>query len=127
MFSLADSVGCDPKNFLLVYNARCETSAWWTKFLDPRMAHVEVWYDLGQGFYLALQPFHDRLEFSLVEGCPQGLVQRVTARRVTGKLLFPFGVKTCVSVAKATLGINAPAVITPRQLFKHVENNQGVV
>lgn len=127
MFSLADAVGCDPKNFLLVYSARCATSAWWTKFLDPRMAHVEIWYDLGQGFFLALQPYHDRLEFSLVEGRPSGLVQQVTARRRNGKLLFPFGTKTCVSVVKATLGINAPAVITPRQLFNYVQNNRGIV
>jgi hypothetical protein len=127
VFSLLDTVGCDPRSYLLVYQPHSSRAAWWTRSLDPRFAHVEVWRRLDEGIYLTLQPFHDYLVTDLVEGEPNGVVQRVVARRPQGLPMFPIGVKTCVSVAKAMLGIRAAWVLTPYQLHKYVAAHGGVV
>ena len=125
--SLLDTVGLSPARFLLVYTPANSLSPWWVRPFDSKLSHVDVWKDLGQGFYLVLSPFHDYLSFELVEGEPQGIVQPVTAMRRQGTAMFPFGFKTCVSVAKATLGIKDIRVQTSRQLFRYVQQHRGVV
>lgn len=127
MLSLLDTVGCNPCDYLLVYQQRGERSAWWTRALSPRFAHVEVWRSLGDGAYLAVQPFHDCLSADITFAEPDGVVQRVVARRQRGGVMFPVGVKTCVSVAKAMLGVRAAWIVTPWQLFRYVESRKGVV
>lgn len=125
--SLLDTANADPCTFLLVYPQGGQARAWWTFFLTDKLDHVDVWRPLGQGFYLAFSAYHDRLSFELIEGEPVGVVQRVVARRPRGKAMFPAGLKTCVTLAKAALGIRAPWVITPRQLYRYVAKRNGVV
>lgn len=125
--SLLDTAGTAPIDYLLVYTHRADDRAWWTRWLHRELYHVEVWRDLGDGYYLALCPNHDFLTFDLVQGEPTGTVQRVTAYRKVRKALWPLGLKTCVTVAKAALGLRAPWVITPRQLFNHIHHRNGIV
>lgn len=126
--SLLDTEGCDPANFVLVYKRASDEAAFWTKWLDARFAHVELWRPLGDDLYLTLEPYHDYLVTRVVEGLPDAQVyQRVTARRRRGMPLVPFGLKTCVSVVKAALGLRAAWIITPKQLFNHIEKRRGIV
>lgn len=127
MLSLLDTAGCMPVQYLLVYPREGQRRAWWTFFLPDGLDHVDLWRPLGQGFYLVLAAYHDCVSMELVEGEPSGLVQRVTARRPRGKAMFPAGLKTCVTIAKAALGIRAPWVITPRQLYRYVQKRDGIV
>lgn len=126
--SLLDLQGCNPCKFVLVYTKREETAAFWTKWLHSDFSHVEIWKPIGDGLYLTLEPFHDYLVTGLAEGLPQeAICQDVTARRPTGTPLFPFGLKTCVSVVKAALGLRAAWIITPKQLFTHIQSRRGLV
>lgn len=128
MLSLLDTQGCDPCRFALVYTAATEQSTWWTKCLSKQFAHVEIWTPIGNDLYLTLEPFHDYLKVGLAEGLPtDAIVQHVTARRSRGTPLMPFGMKTCVSVVKAALGLRAAWIITPKQLFNHIESRRGLV
>jgi hypothetical protein len=95
--------------------------------VDREFEHVEIWQSLGLGYYLAFRPYHDHLVADLVAGEPDGRVQRVRAKRVRRTAMFPLGLKTCVSVAKAMLGIRNAFILTPRQLFRYVEKHRGVV
>lgn len=125
--SLIDTIGDRPIDYLLVYSSNSPRLAWFTRFVDREFEHVEIWQPLGLGYYLALRPYHDHVTFELVAGEPSGTVQRVRARRRSRAAMFPLGLKTCVSVAKAVVGIRNAFILTPRQLFRYVEKHRGVV
>jgi len=125
--NLLDSAWAEPIEYRLVYQPADERTVWWARAMSPKFVHVEVWRLLDVGYWLALQPYHDFLTFNLVEGEPQGVVQRVQARRVRGTPLAPIGLKTCVTVAKAALGLRNPWIITPLQLYRHIASNNGVI
>ena len=113
--------------YLLVYYPRGEETAWWARGVDRHFAHVEIWSSIGEGFYTAIRPYHHFLIVDIMDGEPTGTVQKVTAMRRAKLPMFPAGLKTCVSVAKAVIGVRHPLIITPRQLFDYVEKRQGVV
>jgi hypothetical protein len=125
--SLMDTAYAHPANFALVYSPRDETSAWWTRALEPQFVHVEVWRRLEEDIWIAIQPHHDYLGASLVQGHPEGVVQTVQARRRLRRPLFPIGLKTCVTIAKAALGIRDATIITPAQLYCYVARRNGIV
>lgn len=124
---MLDTIGEDHVQYLLVYQKADRRLAWFTWFLDREFEHVEVWRDLGDGVYLALMPCHDYMRFELVQGEPEGRIQRVTARRKRGTPMIPLGLKTCVSVVKATLGLRNALIVTPKQLHRYVAERNGVV
>lgn len=116
-----------PERYVLVFSPRAGTSAWWTRWLHKDFVHVELLQEIEPGLYLGILPFHDYLRFEVLEGKPTGTLQEVLATRESLRAMFPIGLKTCTSVAKAVLGIRKPWIITPRQLFKYVESRGGVV
>lgn len=114
--------------YLLVYTYRSEaTTAWWARWFTRDFSHVEIWWELGEGYWVAIQPFHHYLEANVMQGEPHGVVQRVTAMRRHRRPMFPMGLKTCVTVAKAVVGIRNAFVLTPRQLYNYVEKRGGIV
>lgn len=115
------------ERYILMFSPRSETSAWWTRWLHKDFVHVELLQEIEPGLYLGILPFHDYLRIEVLEGQPAGALQEVTATRESRKAMFPIGLKTCTSVAKAVLGIRSPWIVTPRQLYKYVESRQGVV
>lgn len=125
--SLLDTIGDRPQDFLLVYSSNSPRLAWFTRFVDPEFEHVELWQSIGEGYHLCLRPYHDHLVQEIVHGEPEGVVQRVRARRRSRSAMFPLGLKTCVSVVKAMLGIRNAFILTPRQLHRYVEKRKGVV
>lgn len=115
-------------NYLLVYLPRSETTAWWARWFTTRdFAHVEIWWSIGDGFYTAIRPYHHFLVVDIMQGEPEGVIQSVRAERRHRWPMLPFGMKTCVTVAKAVVGIRDARIITPRQLFNYVEKRKGVL
>jgi len=127
MFRVTAEGVFSPADFLLVYSPAEVKFPWWTRFADRTLAHVDVWIPLEYDCFLVLQAQHDFLQASVTAEAPTGVVQKVHAQRLMGVAMFPLGVKTCVSVAKAVLGIRDIRVLTPRQLFTYVEKRKGVV
>lgn len=127
----------DPAEFALVYPPAEESTAWWARWVGRRsgFVHVEAWWRLGEidglEWWCAIRPYHDYLAAEMVRGPPESIegarVQRVVAARRRGTPLFPAGLKTCVSVVKAALGIRAAWIITPQQLYDYVERRNGYV
>ena len=113
--------------YLLVYSRRSEDTAWWARLVHRDFTHIEIWWALGEGFYVAIRPYHHYLVADVMQGEPEGVVQPVTALRKHTTSMFPAGLKTCVSVAKAVIGVRAPWIITPRQLYRYVAARNGVV
>ncbi len=116
-----------PADFLLVYSPAEVKFPWWTRFVDKDLAHVDIWIPLEYECFLVLKPQHDFLQAVVTADPPTGLVQKVQAQRRMGVAMFPLGVKTCVSVAKAVLGVRDIRILTPKQLFLYVEKRKGVV
>ena len=123
----ADGVDERPAQYLLVYSAREAQVPWWARWVDRELAHVEIWWEIGDGYYSAVRPYYHYLVTEIMHGAPNGRVQSVLAQRLDDSVMFPAGMKTCVSVAKAMLGIRSPWVLTPRQLYNYVERRNGVV
>ena len=114
--------------YLLVYYPRSESTAWWARWLAEReLAHVEIWWAIGEGYYVAIRPYHHFMVADVMHGEPEGVVQKVTAMRRARWPMFPVGLKTCVTVAKAVIGVRNAFIVTPRQLFNYVEKRGGVV
>lgn len=120
-----------PQEFMLVFSPRDEKSPWWTRWVDRRLAHVDVWVPVGESCFVAVRPLFDYLEVGFESPiynltAAQSL-QFVRATRPQGRAMFPFGLRTCVTVAKAMLGIRDWRIQTPRQLFKFIERHNGQV
>ena len=120
------------QEFYLVYSEADPDSPFWTRWLDLQLGHVDIWQPVGQGAYLVTRPHFDRLEFTFASQADFDdaghTVQWVRAHYTRlGKVLYPFGLRTCVTVAKAMLGIHRARIFTPRQLFNYVQARGGHV
>ena len=122
-----DSIDDRTAQYLLVYQSAGDYTAWWAKWVDKELSHVEIWWEIGGGYYTAIRPYHHYLVVDIMYGPPQGVVQRVTAQRLHELAMFPVGLKTCVTIAKAVIGVRAAWVLTPRQLYNYVAKRGGVV
>jgi hypothetical protein len=110
--------------------------SWLWSLLKPGFQHVECWqYHAAwalwtrlepcfEGIVLDLQP-HAPDEQSWVEGCDSTFlrVQRETPKDKM-HTPFAFGPLTCVEIAKAAIGLHAPLVRTPYQLFKALRHGR---
>lgn len=127
--SLLDLANCSPRNYVLVYAPFEHRLAWWTRWLSQRFAHVDVWLELDEDLWLCLSGSHAYISIELINAPipKEYVVQRVTARRRDDVTLNPLGLKTCVSMAKAMLGIRKPFILTPLQLYNYVKRSRGLV
>lgn len=119
-----------PADYAVVYYAEQGTAAWWTRLIDRRFVHCEVWWELGDGYWVALRPNHCHLTFDVMVGPPETMahcsaVQRVRVARQKTSPMCPVGAKTCVSLVKATLGVRVPWIVTPRQLYNYLNKRLG--
>jgi hypothetical protein len=121
-----------PATYHVVFYASQGTSAWWTKGLDQRFVHVEVWWHIGDDYWVAVRPNHCYLACDVMLGAPRegengvSEVYAVICERGHTSPMVPFGMKTCVTVVKAVLGLRAAWIMTPRQLRNYL-NQTGVV
>jgi hypothetical protein len=107
-------------------------STWWTKWISKRYAHVEVWWHLGDDYWVAIRPNYCYMTCDVMHGAPRvgdnGVSQFhvVKALRKRTSPMFPLGMKTCVAVVKAVIGLRAAWVVTPRQL-QHYLSKKAVI
>lgn len=119
--------------FLLVYVPPTKPATWWTRWVDSELGHVDVWRPIGQGAFLVMRSNFDVLEVLYADETdlaqmPDVIVQKVTAHYpLLGTAMSPIGFRTCVTVAKAMLGIRRFFIFTPRQLFNYVDAHEGHV
>ncbi len=99
---------------------------WWGKYLKPGFQHVSV-LQLITGTWVLIRPMYAR---TLVEALPytEGDLPHTVHPDATflpiqinetERLRALVGLHTCVGFAKAIMGIRAPLILTPYQLFKH--------
>ena len=125
--------GLGPAEYLVVYYERESTSAWWTRWVDDAFAHVEVWWHLGEGYWVALRPNHSHVTCDIMVGAPvpgenrATAVQSVRCERSAQTPMRPFGMKTCVSIVKAVLGVRSARVQTPKQLYDYITKRGYVI
>jgi len=107
--------------------------SWLWRLLKPGFQHVEAWrkFENGDG-WIRLEPCfegivtevypHSPAESNWVSGCHPVTTLVVRHEVPKGKLHTPFafGPLTCVELVKAALGVYAPFVRTPWQLYKLV-------
>lgn len=119
--------------FLLVYSPPVKPSPWWTRWLDEDLGHVDVWRPIGAGSYLVMRSNFDVLEVLYADRTDLEQMQDATVQHVTAHYplldtaMSPIGFRTCVTVAKAMLGIRRFGIFTPRQLFNYVQAHGGHV
>lgn len=125
MISLLDSVDTYLVDVWLAYYDRPHRH-WMWRFLQQGFKHVEVW-TLDRGAWARIDPC---LEFMLAgvytqppwEVLPYAKFQHVQRLVPIGKVreIFMVGPVTCVELAKAMLGLRAPFVRTPFQLYNYI-------
>lgn len=125
--------GAGPATYYVVYYERTAESGFWSWILDPRYVHVEVWYPLGDDYWVAIKPTYCYLMCDIMAGGPKAGVnhvtdvQRVECARETRWPLFPLGFRNCVTLAKYALGLRSWSVLTPAQLRRHILKHRGSV
>lgn len=115
---------------------------WVQRFLKPGFKHVELARPIycGPGLrdvvWLLLLPSVEMMEVRLCtdsrapwERCPGATVQKVTSVRKFWRIRswFFVGPVSCVEIAKLALGIGAPWIRTPYQLFRYIQKRAGRV
>lgn len=104
--------------------------SWLWSLLKPGFQHVECWRQAGKDWIrlepcfegIVLEPYNHRPQVQpWVPGCDPTFLQ-VRHEVPKNKMHTPFalGPLTCVEIVKAALGVHAPFVRTPWQLYKLV-------
>jgi hypothetical protein len=104
--------------------------SWMWRFIKPGFEHVECWR-CDRGIWLQIDPCFEIIQAVAHEAPPWELfpassnitVVRVQRKVPKGELREPlfFGPWTCVEMVKAFIGLRAPFVRTPYQLYKKVK------
>ena len=104
-----------------------EARVWWLKVLKPEFRHVSVAIEDGAGGFVFYNPMLSASEIVRVVG-PEKIIREKMEN--TGFLVVPTKTReipkkplairpyNCVEGVKRALGINAPWVFTPWQLYK---------
>jgi hypothetical protein len=137
MLSLLDTVGAEVVDWWLVFrNLPAETAqarGWWLwERLKPGFQHVEAWR-LDRGVWARFDPslefvqaeVHTAPPWELVNPALQPTFLRFTRAIKLGKIREPFmiGPVTCVELVKAMIGVRAPFMRTPHQLYKYLRRS----
>lgn len=131
---LVELAGRSHTEWFLVFEHGTERH-WWTRFLRDGFHHVYAlrwdgfnWirFDPGLGFTdveILPHPTPDVAGIVSTDCCA---ILRVTKWRERARYRVPWVLTpwTCVEQCKALLGIRAPHVLTPYQLFRHLRRSQ---
>lgn len=108
-------------------------SRFW-KLLEPGFEHVELWH-YDRGIWIRIEPCFELVGVGAHASAPWDVVPeelKPTILRVERlvpkhKMREPFfvGPWTCVELAKAFVGVRAPFVRTPYQLYKFLRKKNG--
>ena len=104
--------------------------SWPWRLLKSGFRHVEVWR-CDRGIWLRVDPCMELIEVEAHEAPPWELISKAlnptcvhVVRSVKHQKVrepFFFGPWTCVELTKAFIGIRAPFVRTPHQLYKRLK------
>lgn len=106
---------------------------WWTRFLSPGFRHCLAVIDDGRR-WVVIEPLTTRTEVRRIDrALVPDLPQRLAA---LGLILVPVRARparrpptrrprTCVEVVKRALGLDAPLILTPRQLYRRLAREAG--
>ncbi len=131
MISLLDTVDSWILDWYVVFRKLEEeqTRSWWWKLLKPEFQHVEVWR-CDRGIWIRIDPCFELVQAEAHELPPWDFFHEKYAAKVVrvqravkkGRLREPLfvGPWTCVEIAKSFLGVRAPFVRTPWQLYKRL-------
>lgn len=105
----------------------CESRSdrWWKRLLKPGYSHVFAYQVIAEDLAIVVDRTESELtiyhsDAKMPEDCT---IVTVSGRIMPSGLLPNLG--TCVSLTKHLLGIRKPWIITPWQLFKHLEAADG--
>ena len=107
---------------------------WWHRWADPEFGHCSILIkEQGVDIYCELQVWHSAITFSLFTSdfVDEYIMKSGYSRIIKCDLdvdLAPYRPRlmvTCVSVVKHALGIHAPMVLTPRQLYRRLLATPG--
>jgi len=103
--------------------------SWFWRMLRPGFQHVELWR-CDRGIWIRIDPCFELTEAHALEAPPIEMIDPALnptvlhVRRLVPKkgLREPFfvGPRTCVEITKAFIGLRAPFVRTPWQLYKRL-------
>lgn len=117
--------------FHLLFSDGGDEHAWWERWLDPAHKHLDIVAVEPTGAWL-LESFGGHVTLTLLEPwTAERLIARWQGPVVVfnpedrRRVPFPFGPTTCVTLAKAILGVNDWRVQTPLALKRWVLAHGG--
>lgn len=116
-----------------MFSDGASTPAWWERWLRPGYQHVDLMvFDGGHATLIesyngrvSLTTYESHVAHRLIERWPFAVVHyRLKQWR---RSIWPLGMTTCVSLAKAVLGCNDWRVQTPYKLHEWAKREGGYV
>ena len=105
---------------------------WWLRPLRPGFRHCFVAVRDGDG-WLVIDPMahHTSIRHTLCHDLAgyyssHGIIVVGTALRTPPQRAAPWRPYTCVEAVKRILGVDAPWVLTPWQLYRHLEEKENI-
>ncbi|CAA7617615.1 hypothetical protein [Magnetospirillum sp. UT-4] len=124
-----------PRRALVMFSGR--TDLWWLRALKPGFRHCFVALAEGEDSWVVVEPLSHRTLVECVALPPgfdlaawyraHGLRVVETTAAEPPRRTAPWRPYSCVESVKRVLGIHAGAVLTPWQLFRHLEQNRKIV
>jgi len=105
----------------------CESRSdrWWKRFLQPGFSHVFAYMVIAEDLSLVVDRTETELNIYHSNAQePENCVVVEYESQVMPTGLMP-NLGTCVSITKHLLGIRDPRIITPWQLYQHLEDHYG--
>lgn len=119
---------------LVVFSGRADL--WWLRLLKSGFRHCFVALE-GEAGWLVVEPLSHCTECAMLppmaaEDLAQwyrmhGLTVVMTWRTTPARRAAPVRPYSCVESVKRLLGIQAGNVLTPWQLFRHIEQNMKII
>ncbi|MCK4939132.1 MAG: hypothetical protein KAR80_02490 [Rhodospirillaceae bacterium] len=116
-----------------------DVEVWWLRVLKPGFRHCAVAIDDGQGGFVFYNPLFNATELARIIGdekTVRGQMQKAgfhviatTTNNMPTRSLSWWGrvrPYNCVEGAKRALGVDAPWVLTPWQLYGHLKKNRVI-
>ncbi|MCK5546719.1 MAG: hypothetical protein KAI27_05055 [Rhodospirillaceae bacterium] len=113
-----------------------DVEVWWLRALKPGFRHCAVAIDDGQGGFVFYNPLFNATELARINGDEQTarillqkggfvVVDTITSEILTHALPWWECVRpyNCVEGVKRVLGLDAPWVLTPWQLYGYLKKN----
>ena len=120
-----------PRVALVVFSGA--THLWWLRFLRPGFRHCFVVLRFADS-WVVVNPMAHQTEVGVYQDAqPASVVRHYRARGMTvvacpvrpaPRHPLPWSPFTCVEAAKRLLGVQEPGILTPWQLYQHINHKK---